>query len=134
MLAYDSKEELLRKHVFEIFVDEQQRAELAREVNRQPQPERREITLRRKDGQPLICLNTAAAVRDTTGRIVRYQGALVDITERRVMEKRLHQQQEFARRLVDSFPDLIFVVDTNNHYTFVSGKVHEVLGYESSET
>lgn len=133
MLGYDSKEELLRKHVSEIFVDEQQRAELAREVNRQPQPERREITLCRKDGQPVTCLNTSAAVRDPTGRVIRYQGALVDITERRAMEKRLYQQQEFARRLVDSFPDLIFVVDTNNRYTYVSGKVQEVLGYENNE-
>ena len=133
MLGYDSKEELLGKHVSEIFVDKQQLENMVREVNRQPQPESREITLRRKDGQPLTCLNTSTAIRDTMGCIVRYQGALVDITERRAMEKRLYQQQEFARRLVDSFPDLIFVVDSNRRYTYVSGKVQEVLGYDSSE-
>ena len=133
MLGYDSKEELLSVKVSEIFVDEEQRANLAREVNRQPTPEGREITLRRKDGKPLICLNTATAVRDTSGRVVRYQGALVDITERRAIEKSLHQQEEFARRLVDSFPDLIFVVDANRRYTFVSPKVQEVLGYETAE-
>src|SRR5208282_4116736 len=133
MLGYDSKEDLLGKHVSEIFVDHQQRANIAREVNRQPQPETREITLCRKDGQPLTCLNTSTAVRDTMGRVIRYQGALVDITERRAIEKRLYQQQEFARKLVDSFPDLIFVVDTDRRYTFVSGKVQEVLGYDPTE-
>jgi two-component system NtrC family sensor kinase len=133
MLGYDSKEELLSKKVTEVFVDEQQRVNLVREVKRQPSPEGHEITLRRKDGQPLVCLNTATAVRDTSGRVVRFQGALVDITERRAIEKTLHQQQEFARRLVDSFPDLIFVVDANKRYTFVSPKVKEVLGYETSE-
>jgi two-component system NtrC family sensor kinase len=133
MLGYDSKEELLAKRVSDVFVDDQQRSLLALEVNSQPQPEGREITLRRKDGQPIICLNTATAVRDTGGKIVRYQGALADITERRAIEKRLHQQQEFARRLVDSFPDLIFVVDTQRRYTFVSPKVLEVLGYETQE-
>ncbi len=134
MLGYDSKEELLGKHVSEIFVDDEQRNKLAQEINRQPHPEGHEITLRRKDGQPLLCLNTATLVRDTSGRVVRYQGALVDITERRAIEKRLHKEQEFARRLVDSFPDLIFVLDANKRYTFASPRVKEVLGYEDTET
>jgi two-component system NtrC family sensor kinase len=133
MLGYDSKEELLSKKVSDVFVDQEQRSLLTREVNRQPTPQGREITLRRKDGQPVICLNTASAVRDTGGKIVRYQGALADITERRAIEKRLYQQQEFARRLVDSFPDLIFVVDIDRRYTFVSPKVSEVLGYETQD-
>jgi len=134
MLGYNSKEELLAKKVSEVFVDQEQRSLVAREVNRQPTPQGREITLRRKDGEPIICLNTASAVRDTGGKIVRYQGALADITERRAIEKRLYQQQEFARRLVDSFPDLIFVVDNERRYTFVSPKVEEVLGYNTQET
>ncbi len=133
MLGYHSKEELLAKKVSEIFVDSEQRSLLVREVNRQPAPEGREITLHRKDGQPIICLNTSTAVRDAGGKIVRYQGALADITERRAIEKRLYQQQEFARRLVDSFPDLIFVVDTERRYTFVSPRVKEVLGYDPQE-
>jgi two-component system NtrC family sensor kinase len=93
----------------------------------------REITLIRKDGTSIVCLNTAAAVRDNAGRVVRYQGALMDITERREMERRLHQQQEFARRLVDSFPDLILVLDIAAHYTFVSPRSKEILGYEPQE-
>ena len=134
MLGYHSKEELLARRVSEVFVDPEQRATLAREVNRQPEPRGHEITLRRKDGESIVCLNTATAVRDASGRVVRYQGALADITERRAIEKRLHQQQEFARRLVDSFPDLIFVVDTERRYTFVSPKVEEVLGYDQQES
>ena len=117
MLGYDSKEELLQQKVGEVFVDQEQRSLLAREVNRQPTPEGREITLRRKNGKPLVCLNTSTAVRDTGGKVIRYQGAVADITERRKIEKQLHQQQEFARRLIDSFPDLIFVVNTERRYT-----------------
>jgi PAS domain S-box-containing protein len=134
MLGYDSKEELLGRKVSEIFVDQEQRSVLTREVNRQGNPQGREIVLQRKDGQPLVCLNTATAVRDTGGKVVRYQGALADITERRAIEKRLYQQQEFARRLVDSFPDLIFVLDAQRRYTFASPKVEEVLGYSIPET
>ena len=133
MLGYSSKEELMSKRVSEVFEDESQRTSIVREVTREASPRGHELTLRRKDGQPVYCLNTASAVRDTSGRVIRFQGALVDITERRAIEKQLHQQQEFARRLVDSFPDLIFVVDTERRYNFVSPKFKEVLGYEPAE-
>ena len=133
MLGYDSKEELLSRKVSEIFPDEALRGSIRSEVDRQPIIEGREVGLVRKNGQPLICLNTVAAVRDNSGKIVRYQGALMDITARREMEGRLYKQQEFARRLVDSFPDLILVLDTSGHYTFISPRIRDVLGYESSE-
>src|SRR6266705_623695 len=130
MLGYDSKEDVLKRQVPEIFVDRAERKIVKEQVERQPMIQGREITLIRKDGTSIVCLNTAAAVRDNSGRVVRYQGALMDITERREMERRLHQQQEFAHRLVDSFPDLILVLDTAAHYTFVSPRCREVLGYD----
>src|SRR5207245_11305238 len=103
-------------------------------IDQQPLIQGVEITLIRKDGTSIVCLTTATAVRDNPGHVVRYQGALMDITERREMERRLHQQQEFARRLVDNFPDLILVLDTASHYTFVSPRCKDVLGYEVEET
>jgi PAS domain S-box-containing protein len=134
ILGYESKDELLARKVSDIFTDESLRNIVRAEVDRQPMLEGREIILIRKDGKPIICLNTAAAVRDGSGRIVRYQGALMDVTARREIEHRLHKQQEFARRLVDSFPDVIFVVDTQGRYTFVSPRVKDVLGFSSEET
>ena len=133
MLGYDSKEELLKRRVAEIFVDQPERKIVQTEVDRQSMIQGREITLICKDGRSIVCLNTAAAVRDNSGRVLRYQGALMDITERREMERRLHQQQEFARRLVDSFPDLILVLDTEAHYNFVSPRCKEILGYDVAE-
>jgi PAS domain S-box-containing protein len=133
MLGYDSKEELLKRRVPEIFVDQAERKIIRDQVEREPIVQGQEITLICKNGTSIVCLNTAAAVRDNSGRVVRYQGALMDITERREIERRLHQQQEFARRLVDSFPDLILVLDTAANYTFVSPRSKEILGYEPQE-
>ena len=134
ILGYDSKEELLAKRVPEIFTDYAERKSLIQEVEQQHGPQGREINLLRKDGTTIVCLNTATAVRDTSGKVLRYQGSILDVTARREMERQLHKEQEFARRLVDSFPDLILVVDTNLRYTFVSPRCTEVLGYELSET
>ena len=133
ILGYDSKAELLSRKVSDIFPDRELRKVVRQEVDLQPVLAGREITLCRKDGALITCLNTAAAVRDPTGKIVRYQGALMDITERREIERRLHKQQEFAHRLVDSFPDLILVLDTEANYTFVSPRCQEVLGYAGEE-
>ena len=116
MLGYESKEDLLSRQVPAILMDHAERKRIKSEVERQPILQGREITLTRKDGTSIICLNTAAAVRDSAGTVIRYQGALMDITGSRVMERRLHQQQEFARRLIDSFPDLIFVLDNAANY------------------
>lgn len=133
ILGYDSKAELLAKKVSEVFPDDALRKIVVQEVKLQPVLAGREIRLLRKDGTFIICLNTAAAVRDPTGKVVRYQGALMDITERREIERRLHKQQEFAHKLVDSFPDLILVLDVQGNYTFVSPRCSEILGYSEEE-
>jgi PAS domain S-box-containing protein len=133
MLGYSSKEDLLGHTLADVLPDIEQRRLLRQEVDSQPMLQGRELTLVRKDGNPIICLNTAAVVRDGSGKVVRYHGALMDITERREMERRLFQQQEFARRLVDSFPDLILVLDAAGRYTFTSPRVKEILGYETEE-
>ena len=134
MLGYGSKEDLLKRQVSEILVDPLERKALKRQVERQPMVQGREVTLLRKDGSSIVCMNSAAAVRDTSGKVIRYQGAVMDITERREMEHRLHQQQEFARRLVDNFPDLILVLDADSHYTFISPRCKEMLGYSLEES
>jgi PAS domain S-box-containing protein len=93
----------------------------------------REIKLRRKDNSAAIFLDTSRAVWDAAGNIIRYQGTLVDVTDRRRMERQLARQEEFRRRLLESFPDLILVVDLEERYTFVSSRSHDLLGYEPAE-
>ncbi len=63
-----------------------------------------------------------------SGKLIRYQGTLVDVTERRKLERQVLQQEEFRRRLLEGFPDLILVVDLEERYTFVSSRVRDLLG------
>jgi two-component system NtrC family sensor kinase len=63
------------------------------------------------------------------GRVVRYQGTLADVTEKRALEHQLRRQEEFRRHLLESFPDLILVLDLKGQYTFVSARIGELLGY-----
>ena len=93
----------------------------------------REIKLRRKDGTSATFLDSSRAVWDASGNIIRYQGTLVDITEKRKMEWELQQQEEFRSRLLEGFPDLILVVDLEERYTFVSSRAQDLLGYRPEE-
>ncbi len=45
------------------------------------------------------------------------------------MERQLRRQEEFRRHLLESFPDLILVLDLQEQYTFVSARIRELLGY-----
>ena len=133
MLGYSSREELLSKNAKELFLDPRERAAESTVLEEQGRVASREIVLRRKDGTAVTCLDTSTLVRDFAGRPVRYQGILVDISARLEMERSLREQQEFARRLIESFPDLIVVLDRQGNFTFVSNRIHEVLGLAPSE-
>src|SRR5258706_11776821 len=45
------------------------------------------------------------------------------------MERQWRRQEEFRRRLLESFPDLILVLDMKGQYTFVSARLGSLLGY-----
>ncbi len=89
--------------------------------------------LRRRDGSALAALHASALIRDTAGCVRRRQGTLVDISERRQIETHLQREQEFARRLVESFPDLVIALDGEGRYTFVSPRSKELLGFSPEE-
>jgi PAS domain S-box-containing protein len=133
VLGYESKEELVALDPKGLNSEPNQNPVLGRSADDQGGVRTREIALRRKDGRPGTFLDTSRAVWDASGKIVRYQGTLVDVTERREMEKVLRRQEAFQRELLESFPDLILVIDLDERYSFVSSRVHDLLGYMPDE-
>lgn len=129
MLGYESKDELLKEPFECHFAHPAERITLLEDLRKTGSVRDRELTLRRKDGSLISVLNSCVAIRDAAGDFVRFQGSLEDVTERGQMESRLREEQEFVRRLVACFPDIIVVLDTSGRYTFVSPRVHEFLGY-----
>jgi PAS domain S-box-containing protein len=128
MLGYDSKEDLQKHNFADMYANLPDRAKIIRQLEQTGVIQNKELVFRRKDGKLIHCLSSGFAIRDGAGNPVRLQGTLVDITERREIEERLHQEREFGRRLVECFPDMIAVLDANSVFTFVSDRVKEVLG------
>jgi len=132
ILGYETKEELLSLPPEALNVDGAPGPVLGRTGSDSALPRTREVQLRRKHGGIAICQDSSTGVIED-GRTVRYQGTLVDITEKRAMERQLHRQEEFRQHLLESFPDLILVLDLAGKYTFVSPRIRELLGYGPEE-
>jgi PAS domain S-box-containing protein len=128
MLGCNSRDELLSMDPSALNVDPGQGSVLGRSADDRGSERSRELVLRRKDGTTGTFLDTSRAVWDGAGKIIRYQGTLVDVTERRKMEKSLRRQEEFQRYLLESFPDLILVIDLEGRYSFVSSRIRDLLG------
>jgi PAS domain S-box-containing protein len=128
MLGYENKDDLLSLPPDALKVDTFPEPILGRTGSQSGRTRTREVKLKRKDGGVAVCQDISSGVIED-GRIVRYQGTLVDITEKRAMERQLRGQEEFQRHLLESFPDLILVLDLKGKYTFVSPRIRELLGY-----
>jgi PAS domain S-box-containing protein len=128
ILGYESKADLLNLPPEQLSADAGLDPVLGRGGSQSGRTRTREVRLRRKDGGVAVCVDTSTGVIEA-GRIVRYQGTLVDVTEKRALERQLRRQEEFRRHLLESFPDLILVLDLKGQYTFVSARISELLGY-----
>lgn len=128
ILGYESKYALQTRNFRDVYENPSERDALVREMEEKGSVQNRELVLRRKDGALIRSLVSGFAIRDPFGRVLRFQGMLVDVTEQRATEKQLHQEQEFVRRLVESFPDIIVVLDREGRFTFASPRVQDVLG------
>jgi two-component system NtrC family sensor kinase len=128
ILGYDSKEDLLNLPPEQLSVDAGGAPVLGRTGSQSGRTRTRELRLKRKDGGVAVCVDRSTGVMEE-GRLVRYQGTLVDVTEKRALERQLRRQEEFRQRLLESFPDLILVLDMKGQYTFVSARISELLGY-----
>jgi PAS domain S-box-containing protein len=128
ILGYASKEDLLNLPPAGLNVDAGGDPVLGRGGSQSGRTRTREVRLRRKDGGVAVCVDTSSGVMES-GRLIRYHGTLVDVTEKRTLEQQLRRQEEFRRHLLESFPDLILVLDLKGQYTFVSARIGELLGY-----
>ncbi len=93
MLGYEKQEELLALNLDEdIRVDAGQRDAFRREIDQQNYVRNFEVTMRRKNGTLLLAAESSFATRDAAGRVERYQGFVLDVTEKRRAEDEMRRR------------------------------------------
>lgn len=88
-----------------------------------------ETQLRRYDGARIWVQDTARAVRDADGRLLHYEGSLVDVTERKSARLALHRSEKKYRDLFDTISDFIYTHDLEGHFVTVNRAAARTLGY-----
>ena len=76
----------------ELYASGEQRDAFRREIELHNYVRNFEVTLRRKDGALLTALESSFATRDASGKIERYQGFLLDITEKKRAEDEIRRR------------------------------------------
>ncbi|MBC8870804.1 MAG: SpoIIE family protein phosphatase [Planctomycetes bacterium] len=111
-MVHPDDREMIRRYVDRILANEDV-----------PPIERR---IRCKDGTLRWVQDTIVLHRNQAGRLVRYDGLVMDTTERKQMEDRF-------RRLFESAPDGMIVVDSNGQIILVNAQVEKLFGYAQRE-
>lgn len=75
----------------------------------------------------------AVPLRDARGQIFGWFGIHNDIHNRKLIEEVLRQSEERFCHLVGISSDIVWEMDTNAVYTYISPKVRDILGYEPEE-
>ena len=93
MLGHTSREELLALNVdTELYASSEQRDKFRREVELHNYVRNFEVSLRRKDGTLLTAMESSFATRNAEGKIERYQGFLLDMTEKKRAEDEIRRR------------------------------------------
>jgi PAS domain S-box-containing protein len=93
MLGYSQREELLVLNLnTEICVDPKQREAFRREIEDHNYVRNFDVSLRRKDGTLLLAVESSFATRNGTGDVERYQGFVLDMTEKRRAEDEMRRR------------------------------------------
>ncbi len=88
---------------------------------------------RKKDGELYWDSSHVSSVKDESGKIKNFIAIKEDISDQIKMLGELEKSEKRFRDISLSMADWIWEVDNNAVYTFVSGNVKEILGYEPEE-
>jgi len=93
MLGYEKREDVLALNLDEdIRVDAVQREAFRKSIEEHSYVRNFEVTMRRKNGTLLLASESSFANRDAAGRVDRYQGFVLDVTEKRRAEDEMRRR------------------------------------------
>jgi PAS domain S-box-containing protein len=91
-----------------------------------------EEQFQKKSGEKFWIEITSTPIK-SKGELKYYLANWVDITERKKAEQALKDSEEKLSALIKNSADIIQIVDSEGHITFISPSVESVLGYQPEE-
>ncbi|MGB9200477.1 PAS domain S-box protein [Methanobacterium sp.] len=87
----------------------------------------------RPDGLERYIHDEGQIIRDDSGKAKSMFGTTQDITRRKMVEKSLKDSESKFRNLVETTPDMIWEIDKNGIFTYISPQSSFILGYTPKE-
>jgi len=87
----------------------------------------------RPDDEVRIVRENAEIVRDATGNAARMIGTVLDITEQTRIEDALRDSDAMLRTVIQGFPVVLWVVDTQGTFLLSEGRGLELLGHQAGQ-
>ena len=127
LLGFPDCDTLLGMNVTELFHEMQERENELNLLQSQNILHNYELRLKRYDGTIIWVTDHSRTIRDDAGQVLWYEGAIIDITERKQAESHreaaleaLRESEELQRKLIQTVPDLIIKTDTQGNITFLN--------------
>lgn len=121
ILGYGSAAELYAlPSVATLYWNPADRAEFIRRVESEGEIRNAEFLMRRRDGEQVVILENARAVRDSANRITHYEGTIADITERKRAEQAIFAEKERAQVTLQSIGDAVISTDADGRIEYIN--------------
>jgi PAS domain S-box-containing protein len=136
MMGYDSPRDLIEgvSNISEsIYVDPAARDEYLLRMRRDGMVREFEYQVRQRDGSILWLSDSATAVSDETGRVVRHEGTVRDITNQRRAEQALAESRRQLQSVIDTVPAVINVKDTKFRYLLMNRYMARIFDVDPAE-
>ena len=92
-----------------------------------------EWRVRKPDGSDRWLMSRGRPVRDEAGRMIRYVGVVVDVSDRKRAEDEVWRQAALISSLLDSIPDIVFFKNTEGVYLGCNPACVEIVGRPRNE-
>lgn len=136
MFGYDSPEALLNAVQdvnTDLYVDRQARERLLLALSETDEISGFEVMVRRRDGNIIWISENIRVLRDARGKVERYEGSAMDITERRAAEMEASRQRARFRQLFENSPLAIMLVNTDGLILNVNPAFTETFGHPGDQ-
>src|SRR4030081_2074864 len=116
-----------------VYVHPSARAEYKSLMQRDGMVREFEYQVRARDGTVLWLSDSATAVRDEAGEIVRYEGTLRDITDQKRAEDAIAEGRRLLQQVIDTVPAVINVKDKQLRYVLMNRYMAGIFGIEPAD-
>jgi Amt family ammonium transporter len=136
LYGFSSRRELIEHYSSikdELYVDPKRRIDFIRIMENRHEVVNFESQIRRKDGSVIWISENARPVYDATGKLVCFEGTVMDITRRKQTEEALEDQREHFRQLFENSPQAIVLIDIQRNVVDANPGFENLFGYRRED-